>query len=394
MSVRTSASAVSGADELARRNRELSILNGIAQALNRSVALDDALRAALAQVAELLNLHTGWIWLLNEETGESYLGAAQNLPPALSNNPERMTGQCYCLDTYRAGDLNGAANVNVVRCSRLRGLVDGTDGLRYHASIPLYAYGKKLGVMNVASTDWRELSADDLRLLYTVGDLVGIAIERAQLFARSTRLGAVEERSRLARELHDTLAQGLASIALQLELADALLDAPKVNRQRLRQVVRGALTQTRGNLEETRRSVQDLRAAPLEGRTLTEALDALATDLSTSDGPRIIFKMVGEIRPLPVRIENGLYRLAQEALANAVRHANARRITIRLETVPKRIRLKIEDDGQGFDPTSAAADRYGLVGMNERAKLLGGALKLKSCPGEGTSLNITIPLKG
>src|SRR5215472_1152224 len=93
-------------EALARRNRELSILNSIAEALNRSVDMDQALRAALARVAELLGLHTGWIWLLDEETGASYLGAALNLPPALTKNPLRMCGSCYCLDTFRAGDLN------------------------------------------------------------------------------------------------------------------------------------------------------------------------------------------------------------------------------------------------------------------------------------------------
>lgn len=214
----------SDADKLRRRNRELTILNTIAQALNHSIDLDQALGTALAQVAELLDLHTGWIWLLHEETGESYLAAAQNLPPALAGNPRRMEGTCYCLDTYRAGDLDGAANINVVTCSRLWGLVDGTDGLRYHASIPLYAQEKRLGVLNVASTDWRELSPEDLRLLYTVGDMLSIAIERARLFAKSVQLGAADERNRLAREIHDTLAQGLSATALHLETADALAE--------------------------------------------------------------------------------------------------------------------------------------------------------------------------
>lgn len=94
--------------------------------------------------------------IVSELTGESYVAAAQNRPPALANNLHRMEGHCYCLDTYRAGDREGAANVNVVTCSRLKGLVAGTGGLRYHASIPLYAHGKKLGVLNVASTDWRQ----------------------------------------------------------------------------------------------------------------------------------------------------------------------------------------------------------------------------------------------
>jgi two-component system NarL family sensor kinase len=389
----THPTAETQAEALARRNRELSILNSIAEALNRSVDMDQALRATLARVAELLGLHTGWIWLLDEETGASYLGAALNLPPALTKNPLRMCGSCYCLDTYRAGDLNGAANVNVVACSRLKELVDGTDGLRYHASIPLYAHGKKLGVLNVASTDWRELGPEDLRLLYTVGDLVGMAIERARLFAQSLRLGAVEERSRIARELHDTLAQGLTAVALQLESADCMLEDGG-SPERVQQIVRKALALTRANLEETRRSVQDLRAAPLDGRSLAEALAALAGgEHSSLPGPAVTFEMAGEHRPLPVRVENGVFRMAQEAVTNAQRHANAQHVSIRLETVPHRLRLRVEDDGQGFDSATVEPGHYGLVGMNERAKLLGGRLRVQSCPGSGTCIDVTIPLE-
>ncbi len=389
-----SVAGISDAQKPEKRNHELSILNSMAQALNRSVELDQTLRTTLGQVAQLLGLHTGWIWLLDEETGESYLAAEQNLPPALSKNPRRMSGRCYCLDTYRSGDLSGAANISVVTCSRLRDLVDGTDGLRYHASIPLYAHGKKLGVLNVASTDWRELSADDLRILYTIGDLAGIAIERARLFTRSAKLGAVEERSRLARELHDTLAQGLAGIALQLECADALLDG-EGDREQLRRIIQQALALTRANLEETRRSVQDLRAAPLEGRTLADALQVLVAQMaeSVAGQPRLTFAMVGESRPLSVRLENGLYRLAQEALTNAIRHAGAAQVSVRLETTPHRIRLIVDDDGQGFDPAEVADGRYGLIGMNERTKLLGGTLRLESGPNTGSRLEVVIPLE-
>jgi two-component system NarL family sensor kinase len=382
----------SAAEKLQRRNRELHILNTIAAALNRSVELDQALRAALAHVADLLGLHTGWIWLLHEETGESYLAAAQNLPPALACNPRKMEGNCYCLDTYRTGDLAGAANVNVVTCSRLQGVVDGTDGLRYHASIPLYAHEKRLGVLNVASTDWRELSPEDLRLLHTVGDLLSIAIERARLYARSAQLGAAEERNRLAREIHDTLAQGLTGVALQLETADALLEAGADTAQ-VGQAIRQALALTRANLEEARRSVHDLRAAPLEGRTLAEALAALAEEWAKRGDVSIAFEATGGSRPLPVRIEAGLYRMAQEAITNVFRHAEARHITVELVTTPDQIRLAISDDGRGFDPAQVSPDRLGLVGLNERARLLGGRVHLQSSLGTGTRLEVEIPLE-
>lgn len=380
----------SDADQLQRRNRELSILNTIAQDLNRSLDLNETLSIVLARVANLLDLKTGWIWLLDEEHDEPYLAAVQNLPPALADNPYRLEGDCYCLDTYKAGNLDGAANINVVTCSRLKHLLDGTEGLRYHASIPLYAHGKQLGVLNVASTDWRELSSDDLRLLYTVGDLLSIAVERARLFARSTKIGMLEERNRLAREIHDTLAQDLAAITLQLETADALLDAG-VESERICMAIQKALLLSQISLDEVRRSVLDLRAAPLEGRTLAQALQALVERWRSETGIPVHFEIVGGNTPLPISVETGLYRIAQEALNNIERHADANQVTLRLLVTPDEIRLDIEDDGRGFKPGQSGGNSFGLVGMNERTKLLGGRMSIESNPGQGTRLEIVLP---
>jgi two-component system NarL family sensor kinase len=156
------------ADKLRRRNHELFILHQIAEALNREVNLDQALQTALAKVAELFGLHTGWIYLLHDETNQSYLAGAQDLPPALAKDScLEMEGGCTCLDSYQAGGLDNRDRVHVITCSRLDDLVDGTDGLRYHASIPLYAQQKPLGVLNVASAEsaWWVLFKDDLPLL-------------------------------------------------------------------------------------------------------------------------------------------------------------------------------------------------------------------------------------
>ncbi|NKQ35247.1 MAG: GAF domain-containing sensor histidine kinase [Chloroflexi bacterium] len=368
-----------------RHESDLAILNKVAQELNRSVELDEAVQAVLAQAAALLDLHTGWVWLLGEDE-RPYLAATQNLPPALEHNPQKMEGDCFCLRTYREGDLAGAANVNVVECSRLHGLVDGTDGLRYHASIPLYAHGKKLGVLNVASRDWRQLAPEDLQLLYTIGDLLGIAIERARLFDRSAQLGAVEERNRLAREIHDTLVQGLTAVSLQLESADALLEAG-ANPDAVRQKVEQALLLTRANLEEARRSVMDLRAAPLQGRTLEEALVLLAEQADVA-----VDLLVTGSRPLPPRVESGLYRIAQEALTNIGRHAQATQVTLALTMTPDQVTLIVEDNGSGFDPEAVLENKFGLIGMNERVRLLDGRFRLESSKGEGTRLEVLIPV--
>src|SRR5215210_8316599 len=380
------------AEDLERRNHELSVLNAIARELNRSVYLSEALEFTLAQVAELLGLRTGWIWLVDETSSEPYLAASQNLPFALANDPRRMdgSGYCYCLDTYKKGDLEGAANVNVLICSRLKGLVDGTGGLRYHASIPLYTQDEKLGVMNVASPDWRGLSPEDLQLLYTVGDLLSIAVERARLFARSAEIGAVEERNRLARELHDTLAQGLTATTLQLESADAMLDAGS---EKVHESLRRALSLTRSNLEEARRSVLDLRAAPLEGRPLSEALKALVDRWEAETGVNARYGAVNGSRPLPPSVEAALYRICQEALTNVGRHAGAGHVTVWLVATPDRVRLVVQDDGRGFDASAVPADRHGIVGMRERAEVLGGSLEVHSSPGAGTRIEATVPLE-
>jgi two-component system NarL family sensor kinase len=364
-----------GHKDLRRLNHELSVLNEIARELNRSVNLGEALGFTLAQVAELLGLRTGWIWLMNEDSSEPYLAAAQNLPPVLSDDPRRMdgSGYCYCLDTYKRGDLEGAANVNVLTCSRLDGLVDGTDG-----------------VMNVASPDWRSLSPEDLQLLYTVGDLLSIAVERARLFARSTRLGAVEERNRLAREIHDTLAQGLTATALQLESADALLDAGS---EGAHEPLRRALSLTRSNLEEARRSVLDLRAAPLEGRPLSEALRALVGRWEAETGIGARYRAVNGSRPLPPRVEAALYRICQEALTNVARHTGAERVAILLVATPERVRLVVEDNGRGFDASGIPEGRHGIVGMRERAEMLGGTLEVRSGPEAGSRIEATVPLE-
>lgn len=377
-------------ERLKRRNRELRILNAIAEALNREVDVAQALTTALARVTELFDLRTGWVWLWNESSETPYLAAAQHLPPGLANQPAKLEGSCYCLDTYQLGQLEGAANISFITCSRLKELGQDNAGLRYHASIPLYHHDRKVGVLNVARPDWQELSDDDLRLLSTVGDLLSIALERAQLFGKSVQLGAVEERNRLAREIHDTLAQGLAAITLQLETADALIDADP---QRAGHALRQALKLARANLDDARRSVMDLRAAPLEGRTLVEAVRTLTAEFAQRTGIRVQLDDIGGQRPLPIRIETGVYRIVQEALANVERHAQAQHVILSLTLTPAELTLDIDDDGRGFDPDALPDDRFGLVGMNERARLMGGTLSLSSEAGEGTTLSVCIPLE-
>ncbi|HET9112184.1 MAG TPA: sensor histidine kinase, partial [Ktedonobacterales bacterium] len=143
---------------------------------------------------------------------------------------------------------------------------------------------------------------------------------------------------------------------------------------------------------EARRSVLDLRAAPLEGQSLTKALQTLAGTVRLRQGRRVAFETTGGGRPLPTRIEIGIYRIAQEALTNVTRHAQATRAHLELTMTPEKLRCVIDDNGRGFDPASIPSDRYGVRGMSERARLLGGELRVASAPGEGTRIEVIIPL--
>jgi two-component system, NarL family, sensor kinase len=375
---------------------ELATLTALAQALSRPASLAESLDAALATVTEALGLETGWVWLLDDDSDEPRLAAARALPPALQGQPAAMRGDCYCLSTFRAGDLRGAANVNVVWCSRLAEVVsgsqygEGTGDLRCHASIPLAVGERHLGMVNVASRDWRVLSQDELNLLTTAGAMISLAVERSRLEATGARAVAAEERNRLAREIHDTIAQSLAALTMQLEVVDARANAG--GDQRLSDAAARSLELARSALDEARRSVLELRATPLERDSLAQALEQLARSGPDADGLEV---RVAADEPadddLPVAVAIGLYRIAQQALANIRRHANAHHATIRLERSSEQVKLRVEDDGTGFDPAAVPSGHFGLTGMRERARLLGGTLSLESAPGSGTVVEVEIP---
>jgi two-component system NarL family sensor kinase len=375
--------------------RDLEIVNAVAEALNSSPEVGQALERTLSLVAELLGLRTGWVWLMDQQTKHFYAAAERELPPYLQERV-RMAGRrrCWCIDDFRDGELT-PTNIDVIECSRLEPAFRGKSaalaaGLRYHASIPLYFRDKPLGIMNVAGPEWRKLSPEELQLLSTIAYQVGLAIERAHLAEDATRLARAEERTRLAREIHDTLAQGLTAIALNIEGAMHRMDKhPEQARERLER----ALAMARENLEDARRSVLDLRgAARLEGKPLAEALAGLARSFTSDTGVPATVHAAG-LDGLPLRTESEVFRIAQEALANVRKHAHAHSVQIVLRKRGATVTLLVKDDGRGFSPQAARrGDGQGLIGMRERAKLLGGRLEVHSAPGEGTRVVARVPV--
>ncbi|HEY1298694.1 MAG TPA: GAF domain-containing sensor histidine kinase [Chloroflexota bacterium] len=376
--------------------RELEIVNAVAEALNSSPDVRQALERTLSLVADLLGLRTGWVWLVDQQTHRFYAAAERELPPYLQERV-RMAGRrrCWCIDDFRDGELT-PSNIDVIECSRLEPAFRGKSaalaaGLRYHASIPLYFQDKPLGIMNVSGPEWRKLTAEELRLLSTIAYQVGIAIERARLAEDAMGLARAEERARMAREIHDTLAQGLTAIALNIEGAMHRLEThPDEARERLGR----ALAMARENLEDARRSVLDLRgAAQLEGKPLTEALAGLAREFTSDTGVPATVES-SNLDGLSLRVESELFRIAQEALTNVRKHARAHRVQIGLRRRGTTLSLSIVDDGRGFSVTGVRrGDGQGVIGMRERARLLGGRLQISSSPGRGTHVTARVPLE-
>lgn len=207
--------------------------------------------------------------------------------------------------------------------------------------------------------------------------------------AAERQAGVASERQRLARDIHDTLTQGLASIVMLLEAAEA-----SAREEAGRHVTR-ALRVARDSLTESRRVVWALRPGQLENGQLPDALRTLVTRLSEETGVRGDAVLTGTARPLSPRTQTTLLRVTQEALSNTRRHADASRVSVTLSYMDDVVALDVQDDGTGFDArrTTATPAGVGMRSMRERVEELGGVLVVESAPGEGTTVAVTLPIE-
>jgi signal transduction histidine kinase len=214
---------------------------------------------------------------------------------------------------------------------------------------------------------------------------------QAELAIRERQAGALDERHRLARDIHDSLAQGFTSIVMLLEAADARLDPDAVD---VRARIDQARQTARDNLAEARRVVWSLRPQPLERGALLGALELLVDRTATETGLDIDIEVTGDAYPLAAEHELALYRAAQEILANVRKHAHASRVVCTVTFLDDQTILDVSDDGRGFDPAVTAPTMdggLGLAGLDERVIALGGTVDVDSQPGEGTTITVAIP---
>lgn len=213
-----------------------------------------------------------------------------------------------------------------------------------------------------------------------------------QLRERTTqrvKQAVLEERSRISREFHDTVAQKLAGIVLQLEVGELCVKPHSPAQKSLGR----ALELAREGLNEAREAVWNLRPEALRSSTLANAIANLAKDLTAGTPVRVKFSLGGMTQQLPAEIEKDMLRIGQEALNNVVKHAHASRVNVGLALSKDQLHLTVEDDGLGFAPEhQCVGTGFGLNGMRERAKSLGGICRIYSQPGQGTKLEAVVPV--
>jgi len=251
-------------------------------------------------------------------------------------------------------------------------------------AVPLIVKAEVYGALVIYYTASREFSAEEISLTVGIGDQAALAIENARLREHIQEAAAAAERDRLARDLHDSVTQSLFSVNLIAGVLPRVWERnPEEGRQRLeelRQLAGGALAEMRSLLLE-------LRPASLLEMDLGELLRQLA-DATTGPGRLPVVVTVSGEGTLPPDVKIALYRIAQEAVNNAAKHARASKCTVALKRTADRAHLTISDDGQGFDPTEVARTHLGLSIMQERAAAIGASLTVKSEPGHGTTVGV------
>jgi signal transduction histidine kinase len=304
--------------------------------------------------------------------------------PAQPGARVRLTGICSLVREYRGPYRPGTG---LARPDSFHLTLRGPGDLQIIAPPPWWTRQTIL---------WLLVGVAGLSLLAT-GIVMFLARLRLKAQLQQRRMAEAEfsailaERNRIAREIHDTLAQGLSAIAMHVELVrDYAAQFPPAAAEHLEQV----RDLVRGTLADARSSIWNMRAQVLEDGDLADALGGVLRQLGEGRGLKTELQVNGARRRFAPVTENNLLRIGQEAIANAARHAQAQRLTVTLDFAPREFRLTVRDDGRGLDPNQAPSPRgsFGLMGMRERAAQLGGKLEVESAPGQGTRITLTVPL--
>jgi len=404
-----SAGVQAPADDAERVYQNLLALSRVSAAVSGLWDLDAILEVALDNVLNIMNGSVGGILLLDDKTQTLSYRVYRGLSAEMAQQIRLKLGEGIAGRVAQSGksvqvedisDDPRTAYADVVR----------KEGLKAFISVPLRSKESVLGVINVASHLPHRFTKDDMHLLHSIGDQVGVAIEQARLhehlgkerdryrqLARQVLMAQEDARRRLARELHDETSQALSGLALSLQ---ALVDVAEMStkhddefKARLRKAHSLAIEIS----VEVGRIIRELRPTLLDTLGLVPSIRQYAESTLSPLDVDVSLETRGGVDSLPPEVEVGLFRFAQGAIGNIARHANAKSVYIFMERKGNELSMRIADDGRGFDVSEITGidERgrgRGLFSMKERVSLLGGSCSVKSQPGEGTTVSASVPV--
>ncbi len=391
---------------LEKNNRRLAAINHVSLVTGRALELRQVLDAALQSTLDVMDLTTGWVYLrasTDSDDPEFTLAAAKGLDSTMTLALlPGSNGLCLCQRDLLANEIGRQANLRV--CYRMRPYLGPADEETYHISIPLEARNQRFGIINLYCTEKQKPGADDLELLTSIGAHVSEVVANAWLHERLVEKEAIrqtllealvhaeeDERARLARELHDGAGQRLTNLMVRLKRLEK-----QASSDDLRKSIATLCDSVSETIEHVRGVSYRLRPAELEEFGLEVAMRSLVQSMCSDAGIEFESYLDLQGRRLPFEVESTIYRIAQESLTNIVRHSQATRVVVELQALLHVVALMIEDNGTGFDPVNPAyrdgRKRLGLLSIRERAEMQGGSLVVYSAPGEGTRVELRIPL--
>ena len=387
---------------VAERTHELSTLLEISHNIASTLELQPLLGLILDQLKEVVDYSQAGIWEVQGETvqamcyrgplpQETILTLRAPLQPELPLWPAAKQGDSVLIpDVFDATPAAEAYRKTVGEP-----IDDAYGHVRSFMAVPMTLGPRIVGVVSLSHSAPQYYNERHVRLVTAVANQATIALDNARLYAQAQDVAALEERQRLARELHDSVTQALFSMTLHARTAQMQLANEGIGVEHpLARTVDQLNTLTQGALAEMRALIFELRPGALQEEGLVVALRKHTAALSARQDIRIELHSSFERVPVAVETKEHLYRLVQEALHNVVKHAQAMQATVTIQQAEHSddVVIEIEDNGVGFDPAAVSPGHLGLGTMAERAHLAGGRLEIESAVGKGTTIRVVVPI--
>lgn len=377
--------------ELQERNRELAAVNAVAAAISQHLDLGTVMTEALDHVLAVSDAEVGEIFLLDEASEDMILALHRGpFPDAFRTVNRFKRGEGFPGQVALTGQPLVSVNLSGDMRYLRREVIQA--GFNSYACIPLFAKGKVVGTLDLASRNPTAFDHSSLALLEGVGHQIGVAVENARLYKQVTQLAVLEERQRIGMDLHDGVIQSIYAVGLTLEYITALLadDDFLGATERLKQ----AIDSLNATIRDIRSYILDLRPRRFEGDDLISGLNRLLAEFKANTLMAVDFNADPDAdKALVSEARLALFHIAQEALSNAAKHSRASRMEVRLINDGSEILLSLRDNGRGFQPEKVEKRvGHGLVNMQDRAIAMGGKFAVgPGINGRGAEVCVRIP---